>query len=190
MAEPEIAVLLRTCKHENVGDSADEFGYALKCDNVSISYAKTPIQIPTPRNPPILFDIGVYRPSISLSGVIDTKPGNASGNNTTNFWDMESISFTRISGYGTQSDTAAKTYYIPYKNKLEDFIINEIYSATAPIELEVGDASYALSTASVISTGGGVYLCAVQQGRFQVDASKEDRYTFSLQFVVAGRQDS
>ena len=136
------------------------------------------------------FDIGVYRPSISLSGVIDTKPGNASGNNTTNFWDMESISFTRISGYGTQSDTAAKTYYIPYKNKLEDFIINEIYSATAPIELEVGDASYALSAVNDISTGGGVYLCAVQQGRFQVDASKEDRYTFSLQFVVAGRQDS
>ena len=173
MAAPEIAVLLRTCKHTNVGDSSTEFGYALKCDNVSISYTKTPIQVPIPQNSPALIDIGVYRPSISLSGLVDTAPGAASTNNTTDFWDMES---------------GAKTYYIPYKNKLEDFVTDQVFEPSSPIELEFGDASVAISTNSAVATGGAVYLCALQQCRFQVDASKEDRYTFSMQLVVTSRQ--
>tara|TARA_R110002020_G_scaffold142207_2_gene314252 strand:- start:2502 stop:3068 length:567 start_codon:yes stop_codon:yes gene_type:complete len=186
MAAPEIAVLLRTCKHTNVGDSSTEFGYALKCDNVSISYTKTPIQVPIPQNSPALIDIGVYRPSISLSGLVDTAPGAASTNNTTDFWDMESISFTRTTGYGGGS--GAKTYYIPYKNKLEDFVTDQVFEPSSPIELEFGDASVAISTNSAVATGGAVYLCALQQCRFQVDASKEDRYTFSMQLVVTSRQ--
>jgi len=108
MAEPEIAVLLRTCPHKNVGDSVDEFGYALKCDNVSISYTKTPIQIPIPRQSPQLIDIGVYRPSVSLSGVVDTIGGNTS-NTTAGFQGMSSISFTRTTGSG--ESPSAKTYY-------------------------------------------------------------------------------
>ena len=185
MAEPEIAVLLRTCKHTNVGDSATQFGYALKCDNVAISYTKTPIQVPIPKNSPILIDIGVYRPTISLTGVVDTKPGNITGNNTEDFWDMDSISFTRITGYGGGS--GAKTYYVPYKNKLEDFITNQIYSSSTPLELEFGDASYTISTDDDASAGGAVYEVALQQARFQVDAAKEDRYNFSMQFVATER---
>ena len=80
MAEPEIAVLLRTCKHSEIDVTSrnskhlpDKFGYALKCDNISISYAKTPIQVPIPQQSPQLLDIGVFRPSVSLSGVVETQ---------------------------------------------------------------------------------------------------------------------
>ena len=78
MAAPEIAVLIRTCKHSDIditsrkGGIPDKFGYALKCDNISISYSKTPIQVPIPQQSPQLIDIGVYRPSVSLSGVVET----------------------------------------------------------------------------------------------------------------------
>ena len=188
MAEPEIAVLLRTVPHGDIPSTptTTAFGYALKCDNVSISYTKTPIQIPIPRTSPQLIDIGVYRPSVSLSGVIDTIGGNTS-NTTAGFQGMSSISFTRTTGSGESA--SAKTYYIPYKNKLEDFITDRVYSEDAPLELEWGDASYALGAGGgVFSTGGAVYEVAVQQCRFQVDASKEDRYTFSMQFVVTIRK--
>ena len=82
MPTPELAVLLRTCKHSEIDITSrrnsipDKFGYALKCDNVSISYAKTPIQVPIPQQSPQLIDIGVYRPSVSLSGLVETVGGN------------------------------------------------------------------------------------------------------------------
>ena len=77
----ELAVLVRTCKHSEIDITSREeslpnkFGYALKCDNISISYSKTPIQVPIPQQSPELIDIGVYRPSVSTSGVIDTIGG-------------------------------------------------------------------------------------------------------------------
>ena len=41
MAAPELAVLIRTCKHSEIDTTSrkhglpDKFGYALKCDNIS-----------------------------------------------------------------------------------------------------------------------------------------------------------
>ena len=187
MAEPEISVLLRTCSHTTIPSTPTTslFGYALKCDTVAISYTKTPIQLPIPKNPPTLIDIGVYRPSISLSGLVDTVGGNKA-EGTSGFEDMASISFTRATGYGGVAYTAKK-YFIPYKNRLEDFVTDQVYSSTPPLELEFGDASYPTGDNH---TGGAVYLVALQQARFQVDAAKEDRYTFSMQFVVTDRKDS
>ena len=263
MAAPELAVLLRTCKHSEIDitsrkkDRPDKFGYALKCDNISISYTKTPIQVPIPQQSPQLIDIGVYRPSVSTSGIVDTTGGTTptadqtttltAGINSTTltipvastsgmlardiinvtvaedmeitavtnstslqvrraangttaythsngasvkgygpafFEGMSSINFTRTRGYGAAA--AAKPYYIPYKNQLEDFATQYVYSARTPLEVEWGDANFAKGTQQ---TGGSIYLVALQQIRFQVDASKEDRYTFSLQFVVTSRKD-
>ena len=264
MAEPELAVLLRTCKHSEIDITSrknalpNKFGYALKCDNISISYTKTPIQVPIPQQSPQLIDIGVYRPSVSTSGVVDTIGGTATSgqaktatelsdaitdaaatsfavasvanitakdvirvgdedmdvtsissttltvvrgiNGTTAtthldeavvtsygpafFEGMSSISYTRTNGYGAAAGT--KSYYVPYKNQLEDFATQYVYSSSTPLELEWGDANFAKGTQQ---TGGSIYLVALQQIRFQVDASKEDRYTFSMQFVVTSRKD-
>ncbi len=190
MAAPELAVLLRTCTHANVGANATSFGYALKCDNVSIAYAKTPIQVPVPQQPPQLIDLGIYRPTITLSGTVDTLGGDTS-NTTSGFEGMESMSYIRATGYG--SHASAKTYYVPYKNKLESFASTIVHSQSNPIEIEWGDASfpdYSGSPTPTHSTGGAVYLVALQQFRVQLDAAKEDRYTFSMQFAVGARKDS
>ena len=263
MAAPEIAVLIRTCKHSDIDITSrreeipNKFGYALKCDNISISYSKTPIQVPIPQQSPTLIDIGVYRPSVSLSGVVDTIGGttpaidvtttlndadhinatdievvvaNATGivagdvirienedmdvtevnsntltvvrgiNGTTAaahnhnvavysygpafFEGMDSITVTRTTGYGAHA--SGKPYYIPYKNALEDFATKYVYSVTTPLEIEWGDANFAKGTQQ---TGGAIYQVALQQFRVQVDASKEDRYTFSMQLVVTSRKD-
>ena len=260
----ELAVLLRTCKHSEIditsraASAPDKFGYALKCDNVSISYSKTPIQVPIPQQSPQLIDIGVYRPSVSLSGVVDTVGGvdtstqaktgtelsaaitdaaattctvasvanitvkdvirvgnedmdvtgistltltvvrGINGTTATTHLDeavvtsygpaffagMSLMNYTRTAGYGAVAGN--KPYYIPYKNRLEDFVTNFVYSAETPMELEWGNANFAEGTQQ---TGGAIYLVALQQTRFQVDASKEDRYTFSMQFVVSARKD-
>ena len=164
--------------------SLTNFGYALKCDNASISYAKTPIQVPIPQSPPQIIDLGIYRPSISLSGTIETVGGDSTATAPA-FEGMEQILYTRTGGYGASSD--AKIYYIPYKNKLEDFAATKLHSTTKPIELEWGDAS---SPIGANQTRGAVYLVALQQFRVQIDATKEDRYSFSMQFVVGERKDS
>ena len=116
MAAPEIAVLMRTCQHTAIPSTptTTNFGYALKCDNASISYAKTPIQVPIPQSPPQIIDLGIYRPSISLSGTVETVGGDPT-NTTVGFQGMETISYTRSAGYG--STAGAKTYYLPYKKQ-------------------------------------------------------------------------
>ena len=53
--------------------------------------------------------------------------------------------------------------------------------------MEWGDAS---APTGASHTGGAVYLVALQQFRVQIDATKEDRYSFSMQFVVGERKDA
>ena len=189
MAAPEGAILLRTCKHDQIPNTptVTDFGYALKCENVSISYAKTPIQVPIPQQAPQIIDLGIYRPSISVSGVVDTVGGNTA-EATAGFEGMESLTYLRTAGYGGHA--TARKYFVPYKNALEDFARKKLHSSGKPIELEWGDASQPLSSSSVHTTGGAIYLVALQQFRVQVDAAKEDRYAFSLQFVVGDRKDA
>ena len=45
--------------------------YALKADSVTINLQKTPIQIPIPQNTPQLVDFGIFRPSITVSAIVD-----------------------------------------------------------------------------------------------------------------------
>jgi len=167
-----------------ISPAYNNFGYALKCDNASISYAKTPIQVPIPQSAPQIIDLGIYRPSVSLSGTVETIGGDPT-NTTVGFQGMETVTYTRSTGYG--SSNSAKTYYLPYKNVLEDFAATKLHTTTKPLELEWGDANIPTGTNH---TGGAVYLVALQQFRVQVDATKEDRYSFSMQFVVGERKDA
>ena len=103
MAEPTLAVLLRNGTHGSGTSASATERYILKCDSASIQIAKTPIQIPIPQQSPELFDIGIFRPSITVSGLVDTI-GLPSGADPY----MESYTI------GLQA------YRIPYKNRLED----------------------------------------------------------------------
>jgi len=213
-----IAVLLRNGLHDaSTGDTREaSIRYALKCDSAVIQFQKTPIQIPIPQQSPELFDLGIVRPSISISGIVDTVGGDTS-NTTTGVEHMESITVARRywawASSASSYTLSSKTYYIPYKNKLEEAIMTWIAANTsgdiAHLELEIGDANYpvygdaaetnsnhvddhgvALTNASGTSlTGGSVYEVAIQSARFEVDPGTEDRYQFQMQFVATARKD-
>ncbi len=98
---------------------------------------------------------------------------------------MESLSITTTPSDGTTA--SAQTYYIPYKNALEDAAYTWLTLAPRELALEVGDATTPLAASATDSTGGGIYKVAIQQARFQLDPAKEDRWTFTMQFVSKSR---
>jgi hypothetical protein len=180
-ATQNLSILLRNGTHAGAS-----LRFAMKADSFSVSYSKTPIQVPIPETSPELIDLGIFRPSISLNGVVDTvQPTPAS---------------ITIGG---------QTYYIPFKNWLEDVVYTWIASdsANGQLELEVGDTSYPQTDSSTKGytgtpieintdssalsswTGGAVYRVAIQMARFQLNPSREDRYDCSMQFVASARQD-
>ena len=83
--ESPLSVLLRDGTHAGA-----TIRLALKAEQVSISITKTPIVIPVARSTPTILDLGISRPAITISGLVDTVGGDES-NNDTNFWDMESL---------------------------------------------------------------------------------------------------
>jgi len=208
----ELAVLLRDGQHGTSGTTR----YALKCNDVAVSIAKTPIQIPIPQQSPELIDIGYSRPSITLTGIVDTiggNPSNVGSGSDAGYAGMSSIQFSRATvstGWDDGGSNTVQTYYIPYKNALEEACARWIFSSSTELEIEVGDATHPISsydgylegnksntTRFVVpnpdvryhSTGGAIYKVAIQQARFQVVAAKEDRYDFSIQFVAESRLD-
>lgn len=168
------------------------YGVALKCDNVAIAYSKSPIQIPIPQQSPELIDLGIFRPSITLSGLVD------STSSITADPFMEHVDITGFtseysegdeSGTSTQQaylDAHTARYYIPYKNVLENVVISWINTNSTNLELQIGDMDVPIGSNN---TGGANYKVAIQQCRFQQDAAKEDRWTFSMQLVAKARED-
>ena len=179
-AGDELSVLFRKGVHA----SAD-IRFALKCDSISISYSKTPIVIAIPQRSPEMIDLGAFRPSISIGGTVDTVQPTP-----------HSISI------------GGQTYYIPFKNWLENQVYDLLASDSNPLELEVGDTTYPQTSdadsspepydGSVINTnatalaswtGGGIYRVAMQQCRFSQSPGQEDRWEYNIQFVAEARQD-
>ena len=181
MPEPQTSILLRKGPHDSTAtNTTTRIRYALQCDNFSVQIAKTPIQVPAALQSPILIDIGFHRPSLSINGIIPTQGDaiNTSPTAPTGYEGMSSFSYTR-SGH-------TALYYFPYKNILENAAVTWVYTANNELELEIGD--YQTPTGSN-HTGGSLYKVAIQQCRFQIDASKEDRWTFAMQFVCKSRED-
>tara|TARA_R110000744_G_scaffold172591_4_gene291287 strand:+ start:626 stop:1138 length:513 start_codon:yes stop_codon:yes gene_type:complete len=162
-----LSVLLRNGTHAAAG-----VRLALKVDQLSVSLQKTPIQIPIPRSSPQLLDLGITRPSITLSGVVDNKGGDLT-NTDSGFEDMEKMT---ISG---------QVYYIPYKNFLEYKLVTWVTEPSAEIQLEVGDAATPDGDGH---TGGGIYKVAVQQIQFSLAPATEDRWIYSIGFAAKIRE--
>jgi len=198
-----LAVLLRDGKHASsvTSEQADIY-YALKCDTFAIQLQKSPITIPIPQGSPELIDLGIVRPSITISGIVDTV--GQTDHDITSHENMETVSVTRKYWASTSSYTdIQKTYYIPYKNKLENAVYGWLGSDDQALELEIGDANVPVyqvaaepnSNNSVAysggttETGGGIYIVAIQSCRFQVDPATEDRFQFQMQFVCKTRKD-
>jgi len=194
----DIAVLLRNNPH-----STANIRYALKCNDFVSQVVKTPIQIPIAQQSPTLIDIGFFRPSITITGLVDDIGGDTS-ESTVGFESLASVTHTGFDTWGadgrgivgTSSYTAvARTYYIPYKNILEEACYNWIATDNTSLEVEIADAtrpvSYTYPSGTVNhGTGGGVWEVAIQQARFQKSAAKEDRWEFTMQFVAKSRKDA
>ena len=76
---------------------------------------------------------------------------------------------------------SGQTYYVPYKNFLEEKLVTWVTSPTTVIQIEVGDATTPTGEGH---TGGGVYEVAIQQVQFSVSPATEDRWVYSIQFVA------
>ena len=181
MAEATLSVLLRNGVHDDdAGAGAASIYYALKCENITINYGRTPIQIPIPSNKPELIDLGIVRPTVSINGIVDNVGGDPS--NVSN--GSASISTAGMASFNYTFNSDTITYFIPYKNALEDFIASELYSDDTPLEIQVGDPSQPISSGVNESTGGTIYKVAVQSCNFAQVPALEDRWTFAIQFVA------
>ena len=123
-----------------------------------------------------MLDLGIFRPSITLSGLVDNTPDNAANTSTGVFRGTETLT---VSG---------QTYYIPYKNLLEQYCYTWVADNTTVLQVEIGDTSQEMS-ASANSTGGGLYHVAIQQAQFSVVPSTEDRWQYTISFAAKGRND-
>ena len=63
-----LSILLRDGTHAGAS-----VRLALKAEQFSVNITKTPIQIPIPRQSPVLLDLGIFRPAVTVSGIIDTE---------------------------------------------------------------------------------------------------------------------
>ena len=140
---------------------SDEIRYALKADSFSVSYTKTPVQIPLPSGAdPQITDFGFLRPSITITGLVDTDDPS------------ETV---------TGPDKSGTSYSVPTKEQLEDFVTGQVYdTSSSPLEIMIADGS----------TVKASYDVAVQQARFDVAPATEDRFSFSMVFVSKKRSDS
>jgi len=192
-----LSVLLRDGNH---GGSTKEAStrFALLADRVGITIARTPIQVPIPQARPMLIDIGSVRPNISISGTIDTVGLNQTEDSSSYY--MDAVDY-KLYNTPTADHFSTQTYYVPYKNVLEDFLYYVLYNeASTPIQLELlgpkappirtkaGKRYHTIPTGE-FHTGGAIYNVAIQNVSFNMEATKEDRYAFSMALVATTRLD-
>jgi hypothetical protein len=70
VADPDADDPYILAAHGNA-DNAILARYALRANGLAIKTYRTPLQVGIPMNSPILFDIGSYRPVISVSGLVE-----------------------------------------------------------------------------------------------------------------------
>ena len=173
-----LSVLLRNGSHAGAS-----VRLALKAEQVSISYARSVIQIPVVQLAPIIMDLGMVRPSLTISGLVDTVGGDQT-NTTAGFQGMESFVLTGPNAAG--NGTEQQTYYMPYKNYLENKLVTWISDDGYDPQLEIGNAE---TPEGADQTGGGSYKVFVQQIQFSGAPAMEDRWVYSVQFAGKFRSD-
>ena len=144
----ELAVLLRNCAHDEkatgsiISGNHKRLRYALKCDTFTIQYAKSPMQLPMLGQSPEIIDLNIFRPSITITGIVDTVGQTTS--KTTLFQNMETINVDRKYWNGVKYEDVTQTYYVPFKNALEGAVSTWISTETTQLELEIGNANFPL----------------------------------------------
>jgi hypothetical protein len=157
------------------GASSSTVSYALKVDSLTISYSKTPIQVPLPETSPLLIDLGMYRPNISMGGLVD---------NETAYGDSVVLGGTQVvRGTATTASSLgfAATYTVPTKNELEDFFTDEVYHEA--------DKDLSLIIIDPDGSDFNFYKVAPQSATFIMAPATEDRYSYNITFAAAKRNE-
>ena len=151
---------LSVCLYDGLTSSEKRF--ALKADSFSVNDVKTPVQIPIANGgTPEIIDIGTIRPSITVTGLVDTTSPSET-----------------VSGPTRNSSTS---YTVPTKEELEDFVTTKFFNeASSKVEIMISDGT---------GTAVAAYQAAISQARFDLAPATEDRFSFTLVFVTKFRVD-
>ena len=175
-----LSVLLRDGTH-----AAASTRLAHKVDSVQIVYGKSPVQVTVASGDPILLDLGISRPSIVIAGIVDTTGGDQSNTSSA----TDNVSGNTYAFKGMESLTiGSQTYYVPYKNYLEEKIVTWQYSEALKLQLEIGDATTPEATSGAFATGGGIYEVAITNVNFSAAPALEDRWVFNITFMSKLRE--
>jgi len=132
-----LAVFLENENDWSAADTGSATRYALQVQKVAIAIQKNPIQIAAPKNSPYLFDLGTYKPTITLTGVVDDQDTDVSmtfaGNTyrTPTFYQISRLSTDwwydttqQINVYIQEPDSGSNTSYFKYRAAMSNVTVD------------------------------------------------------------------
>ena len=128
--------------------------YALQVEKIAINIQKNPIQIAAPKMSPYLFDLGIYKPTILLTGVVDDQ----------NLEVTESF--------------LSETYRVPTAYQMSRMSTDWWYDAGQTMYIYISSPSNSGQTSYFRYTG------ALQNVALDYAPTTEERPAFSMTFVT------
>ena len=134
--------------------------YALSTVGLAVRTYRTPLQVGIPKASPILFDVGSYRPTITVSGLAP----------------REAVPAGRTVSFATTGGTP-QTYYYPTFFQLQHAVTQWSYVVGEEILLTLVHTN----TASVTYDQ---YNVAIQNAVFSLSALSPNYWTYEISFVA------
>ena len=171
-------ILLHNGSMDDPDVSSRAAGHVLKAESLTISLAKTPIQIAIPGTSPQLLDLNMIRPNITIGGLVE---------NTTAIGDDYTLAATATTDGGLDGDPTSAgvtanhnslehhgVYTYPDKAALEYYFSSEAYIPNNELALLIIDPP---------GTTYSFYNISGQSATFILAPGTEDRYSYNLVFA-------
>jgi hypothetical protein len=131
------SVFLENESDWSAASSGSATKYALQAEKVTVVIQKNPIQIAAPKNSPYLFDLGTYKPTITITGTVDDQSsGNSVSLGLTAFKLPTAYQISRLSTdwwfdttqvinlYIQEPDSGSNASYFKYKAALSTVTVD------------------------------------------------------------------
>jgi len=133
--------------------------YALQVEKITIAIQKNPVQIAAPKMSPYLFDLGIYKPVITLVGVVDDQSSGST--------------------IGITLDKGSETFRIPTAYQMHRMSTDWWYDSGQAVYL------YILNPDNGNYVSFFRYTSALQHAALDYQAASEERPSFSMAFVTS-----
>lgn len=143
-----------------VKNTATTEKFALQVEKITIAIQKNPVQIAAPKMSPYLFDLGIYKPVINLTGVADDQSTGGT--------------------VGITLDSGSETYRIPTAYQLSRMSTDWWYDSGQAMYLYILNPDYGGNYVSFFR-----YTASLQNLSLDYAAATEARPTFSMSFVCS-----